>query len=767
MTILEGSRFGHYEVIARLGAGAMAEVYRARDLTLGRQVALKVLPAQVLTDPSRLARFRQEASAASSLNHPNIVTVYEIGQVDELTYIALELVEGKTLRELLTGTPLGTLTVVRLAEQIAEGLAKAHGATIVHRDLKPENVMVTDDELVKILDFGIAKFAQPASSDDTTDLVAASQVQTGSGIVLGTVTYMSPEQARGQTVDFRSDQFALGVMLYEMTTGRHPFRSQSTAETLSAIIRDTPPPVAALNAGTPAPLCWIIDRCLAKDPDDRYASTRDLARDLEAIAQHLSNPSGSVFAAPRPRAKRKIIDSLAVLPLVNASGDADADYLGDGITERIINELSRLRKLKVMARSTVFRYKDRAEDPQRVGLDLRVDAVVTGRVVLRGDTLTVSAELVDVGEGSQLWGAQYTRKVDDISSLHEEISNEIATRLRGRRSAAKPARPARPATTSGEAYQLYLRGRFFWNKRTPEGIKRGIEYLQRAIDTDPLFALAHAGLADCYSVLAASEFAIFPPRQIMPRAKAAATQAVEIDDGLAEAHCALASIKFWYDWDWPGAERGFKRALDLNPGYAAAHTWYGEFLSAMERPQEALAECRRSVDLDPLSVTALWSLGRVLLITHEYDLAIEEMHKALEIDPTFMRPYYVLAWAYYKVGRPEEGIASIQKSIAIGGENPFKKGYLGHLYAITGKPDEARRILEELAAQSALRYVSGFYRAIVHCGLGEADQAFTYLDQAVDERSGWLPYAKVGAFLDPLRDDPRFGDLLRRIGLPS
>ena len=764
--IAEGTRFGRFEITARLGAGGMAEVYRARDLTLGRQVALKVLPRHLLGDAHRAARFRQEAMAASSLNHPNIVTVYEIGTEGDMVYMALELVEGKTLRQMLVGGALPVAAGLKIGAQVAEGLAKAHATGIVHRDLKPENVMVTDDSLVKILDFGVAKIAGSAA-DELEQFATAPVVQTGQGVVLGTVAYMSPEQARGADVDLRSDQFALGILLYEMATGRHPFRRDTPVRTLSAILDATPESIFSYSSGAPAPLGWIIERCLAKNPEDRYGSTRDLARDLQALAQHLSGASGTLSVQAPARAKgksRSSIDSIAVLPFVNASGDADADYLGDGITETIINSLSQLPKLRVMARSTVFRYKDRADDAQRVGAELQVRAVVTGRVQIRGGNLVVSAELVNVAEGSQLWGAQYNRKFEDIFSIQEDIATEITAKLRVRLTGAQRKRLSTPQTRSSEAYELYLRGRFFWNKRTPEGIKQGVEHFERAIALDPDFALAHAGLADCYCVMGAGEFGIFPPRQVMPKAQAAAARAVALDDSLAETHSALATVKFWYDWDWPAAEREFQRAILINPGYAAAHAWYAEFLSAMGRFEEALDEGRRAASLDPMSVTAMWTLARVLNLAGDHVAAIAEMLKALEIEPTFVRPYYILAWAHYRRGEIDKAFDALRKSVSLGGDSPFKKGFTGHLHGALGQVEEARKILDEMAEQAKIRYVSPFYVSIVYAGLGDKDRAFEYLEKALTERSSYMAYLKVTPFVDALRSDPRFADLMRRMG---
>ena len=454
----EGTRIGHYEILAHLGAGGMAEVYRARDLTLGRQVALKVLPAALLGNADRETRFRTEAMTVSALNHPNIVTIFEIGSANDIVYIALELIDGQTVRQLLTGGPLPIATTLKIGAQIAEGLAKAHEAGVVHRDLKPENVMLTTDGLVKILDFGVAKIAGSTASEIeqlTTGTIAA----TRPGMVLGTAAYMSSEQARGAAVDFRSDQFSLGLMLYEMATAKHPFRRETAVQTMAAIIDAPHQPLLAAAPAAPTVLGWIVDRCLSKRPEDRYGSTRDLAKDLQHVAAELSNPSGWSIKPPKVRSRArtsKRIDSIAVLPFVNASGDSDADYLSDGITETIINSLSKTPGLKVMSRTTVFRYKDRTVDTQEVGVALRVRGIVTGRVQLRGDKLQVSAELVDAADGTQVWGNEYKRSLNDLMSIQQDLADDIASKLRvsggGRR---RQARAAASQSQSSEAYQLY------------------------------------------------------------------------------------------------------------------------------------------------------------------------------------------------------------------------------------------------------------------------------------------------------------------------
>jgi eukaryotic-like serine/threonine-protein kinase len=762
-----GSRIGHYEILARLGAGGMAEVYRARDLTLGRQVALKILPAALLGNKDRELRFRHEATTVSALNHPNIVTIFEIGSDQDVIYIALELVDGRNVRQLLSGGPLPIATTLKVGAQIAEGLAKAHEAGVVHRDLKPENVMVTEDGLVKILDFGVAKIGGSAAAE-LEQFATATVAATRPGVVLGTAAYMSAEQARGAPVDFRSDQFSLGLMLYEMATGKHPFKRPTAVQTMAAIIDAPHEPLLSASSTAPIPFGWIVDRCLSKRPEDRYGSTRDLARDLQQIAAELSNPSGWSIKPPKTRApakRTKKIDSIAVLPFVNASGDADNDYLSDGLTETVINSLSKIDGLKVMSRTTVFRYKDRSIDTQDVGVALHVRGIVTGRVQVKGDTMQVSAELVDVADGTQIWGNEYLRSLTDLMSLQQTLADDIVSKLKLKSAARGKKAAARPQSASSEAYQLYLRGRFSWNKRTPDEIKRGMEYLERATHEDPTFALAYAGLADCYSVLAAGEFAIFPPRQVMPKARAAAQRAVELDESLAEAHCSLASVSFWFDWDWPLAERELTRAIEINPGYAPAHAWLAEYLSAMGRFDEALASAKRATDLDPLSTSIMWTLARVYNLRGEFDETIGEMQKSLQLEPQSLRPHYILAWAYYKTGQVQKAYDALEKTIAAAGDTPFRKGFLGHIYAATGRTDDARRMVQEMNEQAKSRFVSSFYIGIVHAALGAIDEAFACMDRAFEERASYMAYFNVTPFLDALKSDPRFDEMVARLGL--
>ncbi|MFY9552881.1 MAG: protein kinase [Thermoanaerobaculia bacterium] len=785
MTLAAGSKLGPYEILSPLGAGGMGEVYRARDTRLGREVAIKVLPASFSQDPDRLRRFEQEARAASALNHPNILTIHDVGQHAGAPYVVTELLEGETLRGRMAAGALSPRRALEHALQIAHGLAAAHERGIVHRDLKPENVFVTRDGRVKILDFGLAKLSEATGSGSQTNLPTAAPA-TDPGLVLGTLGYMSPEQVRGKAADPRSDIFAFGAILYEMLSGRRAFHGDTAADTMSAILTKDAPELSATNRDVSPGLDRVVRHCLEKDPERRFHSAHDLAFDLEA----LSDASGVQPQVPPPaRSWKRIalpiaavvllavaaaiwwrrssgaggsLDSIAVLPFVNASHDPNTEYLSDGITESVINSLARLPQLRVAARSSVFRYKGREDDPQKAGRDLKVRAVVSGRVIQRGDTLTVQADLVDVGNGSQIWGDHYDRKLSDILAIQEEIAKDISEKLRLRLTGEQKEKLKKRYTENTEAYQLYLKGRYAWEKRTAGDLQQSSEFFQKAIEKDPAFALAYSGLADSYVVL--PSYSIMSPAEAHPRARAAARKALEIDDSLAPAHATLGLILTDYDHDWPGAESEFKRAIELDPSYATARFWYAQLLSSLARSDEALNQIQKAREIDPFSAIIQANSVRMLVYARRYDKALEEGRKAVRDNPNFAPAHFMLGRAYEASGMSREAAAECRKAADLIGQAPQGIGNRGHAQALAGQRAQALATIAELEAMAAHRYVAPPYIAVIFILLGEKDRAFEWLERSCEDHSYDLVYLNVDPLFDSLRNDPRFPDLLRKAG---
>jgi eukaryotic-like serine/threonine-protein kinase len=841
MTIALGTKLGRYEIRSKIGEGGMGEVYLAQDPKLDRKVALKILPADLAANRDRMRRFVREAKAAAALNHPNIATIHEIGESNNVNFIAMEFIDGCTLRDLIHSGPTDLAKLLRYLQHVAEGLAKAHTAGIVHRDLKPDNIMVTRDGHAKILDFGLAKLIEPqqmSGSGSSEVATAIMQQHSTPGTVIGTVGYMSPEQAQGrvQDVDHRSDIFSFGCILFETVTGHRAFEGKDAIDTLNKIIREPVTPISDFRTDLPNHLQRIVRRCLAKDREDRYQTIKDVAielrelrRGLEGVGADTAVPPAKTEPTTEPRAEIATVESggaqtrstprpitapassaeyiitgikqhklaaaaillvlvigaigfglylharsteiaigsIAVLPFVNQNHDPDAEYLSDGVTESIINSLTQLPNLKVSARSSVFRYKGKEADPMAAGKELGVSAVLTGRIMQRSDSLTISTELLDVRENKQLWGEQYQRKVSDLLAVERDIAQEITGNLRLKLSGPEQSRVVKHYTENPEAYQLYLKGRFHWNRRTEEGSRKAIEYFQLAIEKDPTYALAYTGLADCYSVLGTSyNVASLSPSEAIPKAKAAATKALELDDTLAEAHTSLGYIRLNYDWDWLGAEREFKRAIELDPNYANAHHWYSHYLTAMSRPEESLAESKRALGLDQLDLVMNVHLGWHYFNARQYDLAIEQFRKTLEIDPNYGLTHWYLGQAYALKGMYAEAQTELRKAKNLLQQNVAVEADLGYAYAASGKGAEAKKAIDELKQSSKQRYVSSYYIALIHTGLGEKDLAFEWLENAYKERSDLLIYLKIDPRLDSLRSDARFADLVRRVGLP-
>ena len=830
MTLAQGTKLGRYEIGAQLGAGGMGEVYLAVDTELDRTVAVKILPAALAADQQRLQRFIQEAKAASALNHPHILTIYEIGTTGTSRFIATEFIDGDTLRQRINAG-MKLVDILEISIQIGSALAAAHAVGIIHRDLKPENVMIRRDGFVKLLDFGLAKLSQPVASITDTEAPTKAMVNTAAGSVMGTANYMSPEQAKGINVDTRTDLWSVGAVLYEMITGHLPFAAETPTETISLILQKEPAPLTRYTNEAPAELERIVTKALTKNREERYQTAKDMALDLRNLKRKLEfdaeiertvspeirtlrststdkvaatatgpAPTAQQSAAPSAssaeyivnsikqhkrgavvviaafvlvgagiaylysgRTDRTAIDSIAVLPLVNTAADPNAEWLSDGITESIINNLSQLPDLTVIARSSVFRYKGRDIDPQAAARELKVRAALTGRVVQRGDNLSISVELVDASNNRQIWGQQYNRKMSDLLAMQSEISREISEELRLRLTGEERKRVTKQYTANAEAYQLYLKGRHHWNKRTREDLKKGIEYFNQAVEKDPNYALAYAGIADCYGVPA---IGLSPP-EAMPKAKAAAMKALPIDDTLAEAHTSLANVLLRYDWDWLGAEKEFKRAIELNPNYPTARYWYALYLFGVGRQEEALREVQRAQELDPLSLVTNWHVGIFFYYARQYGREIEQLRKTLELDPNFAGAHNDLGWAYAMTGRYEEAIEELQTAIKLSGEATDFVADLATIYALSGKRSEAHRIIDKLKELAKQRYVAPYRMAQIHIALGDRDRAFEWLEKGYRERSLGESFIdlKASRFWDPIRSDPRFADLLRRMNL--
>jgi len=833
-----GTNLGPYEIRSHLGAGGMGEVYLAYDSRLERTVALKVLPPGLASDQQRMNRFIQEAKATSALNHPNLLTIYEISQDGPLNYIATEFVDGVTLREQMAKRSFTLKEILTISVEICEALAAAHEAGVVHRDIKPENVMLRRrDQIVKVLDFGLAKVTEQFVDKQFSDPDASTRIfiQTEPSVILGTIRYMSPEQARGFSVDARTDIWSVGVVLYEMLTKHPPFSGPTASDLIVSILDREPLPLAEYSTEIPAELQRIVKRALAKEREKRYQSIKDLAVELENLRLDLevnrqlervsSTASGSQIARQTTgqianrstsetrnlnlqsqqlsstghlaagirkinkvvlvgflllavlalgvgywylsRSGKSTIDSIAVLPFVNTDADPNVEYLSDGITESLIESVSQLPNVSVIARSSVFRFKGRETDPQAVGRELGVKAVLTGRIIQRGERLSISAELVDVGNNHRVWGGQYDRTLSDILAIQSEISREISDQLRLRLTGEQQKRITKHYTEDTEAYQLYLKGLYYWNKRTGDDLKKAIDYFEQAIAKDPQYALAYAGVADCYIVLPI--YSAVPAQEAYLKAKAAALKALEIDHSLAEAHTSLAGIKSDYEWDFSGCESSLKEAISLNPNYATAHHWYAQYLSTMGRHDEALAEIKRAQELDPLSLIINAVVGDTYTKARQYDLAIDQLRKTTEMDKNFVTAHRYLAYAYIEKGMYREAISELQTADSLDGNTSLadqRAKALSEAYTNGGPQGFWNRQLEFLKDDAGKGSVSPYSIASVYARLGDKEQTLSWLEKAYREHDAYVVYLKIDPQFDSFRSEARVVDLMRRIGLP-
>ena len=803
---LVGRRVGHYAIKKQIGAGGMGEVYLAEDTRLGRNVALKLLHPSLLGDGEPRARFLREARLAAGLDHPNVCTVHEVEEAGGRLYIAMQYVEGRTLREVVGGRPLPLDGLLSVALQVADALSEAHERGIIHRDVKAGNIIVTPRGHAKVLDFGLAKLAERAGGEADTHLTAT-------GRVMGTPASMSPEQARGERVDQRSDVFSFGCVLYEMATGQIPFKGKTRADVVSALLTQPVAPAAGLNQEIPARLSAVIDRALAKEPGLRYQSVREMIAELRQVVaeagglDHLFSsgevPRGLVPLVPVRRRglsgalgrvrRRPVAAALAVAALLIAGG-ALAAYLSRpapppplrsiavlpfkplgaagrdealelGMADTLIARLSNIREIDVRPVSAVHKYTGLEQDAVSAGREQRVDAVLDGHVQKAGEKVRVTVRLLRVADGAQLWSDKFDAGAADIFAVQDAISERVAAALSVRLAGGERERLTKHHTEDPEAYRLYLTGRYHLTRLTDDGFLKGRDYFQQAVDKDPGYALAHAGLADAYQMLGG--YNALAPNEVFPKAKAAAERALRLDDGLAEAHTALATVRLLHDWDWAGAEREYRRAVEINPSHSDGHMMYGLFLGVMGRFEEAHAEMRRALELDPLSLPKMMGVGELFYQQREYERAAEQYRRVLDMDPNFGIAHWALGNVYVQKGMYEEAVAEYKTAIPLAGDSPDELASLGYAYALSGQRREAQGVIDELKERSERRYISPTIVAFIHAGLGERDEAFAWLDRAYDGRDFILVFLKVDPTFDRLRADPRFAELVRRVGLPQ
>ena len=747
-----GTTLSRYRLLDQIGAGGMGVVYRARDERLMRDVAVKVLSPGLLSDDAARGRFRKEALALSALSHPNIAVIHDFDTHEGVDFLVMECIEGPTLEDRLATGPLPAKELLPLAIQLAEALSTAHAQGVIHRDLKPANVRFTPEGRLKVLDFGLARILEPKNRPGLT------MTMTDARGAAGTLAYMAPEVLGGETPDARSDVYSCGVVLYEMATGRRPFAGETALALMYAVLHQTPQSARALAPSLSPELDQLIQRTLDREPAKRPASGRELLAELKAIAER---PAGTEATASTDAARNKI-ESLAVLPLENLSGDPAQEFFADGMTEALISDLAKLGSLRVISRTSVMRFKGVRKPLPEIARELRVDAIVEGSALRSGDRVRITAQLIDARSDTHLWAESYERSMNDVLSLQSEVARAIANEVRMKLSQPAQALLTRERRVDPAAFEAYLKGRYCWNRRGEDDMRRAIEYFQSAIEKEPAFAMAYVGLADVYNLQ--GFYTQRPPAETFPRARVMALKALELDPTLGEAHNSLGYALLYYDWNWAESERAFLRAIELNPNYALAHQWYMNLLTAQHRFEEALIEGNKARMLDPFSVITSGLVGWVLVFMGEYERAIAEMRTPLEMDPNWVIGHLWSAWPRLQLGRTDEAIAGLEKAVAVSGGSSYTRAHLVHALAFAGRTEEARAGLAALLELSSTRYVSPVQVAQIHTALGETDEAFAWLERGVQDRSYWLVHLDVDPRFDPLRADPRFEALCRTVG---